>query len=69
MKALDSYLNDHLAGSIAALELLDRLIEVSEGNPREQFFRELRSEIDADHKTRTVLSFALTKSMMSRSVL
>jgi len=51
MKALDSYLNDHLAGSIAALELLDRLIEVSEGSTREQFFRELRSEIDADHKT------------------
>ena len=51
MEALASYLNDHLAGSVAALELLDRLIDVSKHNSREHFFRELREEIDADHHT------------------
>ena len=48
---LHSYLNDHLAGSIAALELLDRLIEAEQRNEREGFFRTLRDEIQADHET------------------
>jgi hypothetical protein len=51
MDDLSSYLNDHLAGSVGALELLDRLIEVYEGKPLERFFRDLRSEIDADQET------------------
>ena len=51
MEDLGSYLNDHLAGSVGALELLDRLIEVYEGKPLEQFFKDLRSEIDADQET------------------
>jgi hypothetical protein len=50
MEDLSSYLNDHLAGSVGALELLDRLIEVYEGKPLERFFRDLRSEIDADQE-------------------
>jgi hypothetical protein len=29
MDELNNYLNDHLAGSVAALELLERLIDVS----------------------------------------
>ena len=47
-KNLTIYLNDHLAGSVAALELVDRLIETYKGKPLEQFFKDLRSEIDAD---------------------
>ena len=45
---LTTYLNDHLAGSVGALELVDRLIETYKGKPLEQFFKDLRNEIDAD---------------------
>ena len=48
MNELDDYLNDHLAGSIAALELLDRAVETYTGKPLERFFRELRDDIRAD---------------------
>ena len=51
MEDLTTYLNDHLAGSVGALELLDRLIETYEGKPLAQFFRDLRGEIEADQKT------------------
>lgn len=42
------YLNDHLAGSVGALELLDHLIETCQGKPIGQFCKELRAEISAD---------------------
>ena len=45
---LSDYLNDHLAGSVGALELLDRLIDACEGKPLERFFRDLRREVDED---------------------
>lgn len=48
---LHTYLNDHLAGSVAALELLDHLIEHHEANPLEKFFRDLRTEISTDQET------------------
>ena len=48
MEDLSDYLNDHLAGSVGALELLDRLIEACEGKPLERFFRDLRREIKED---------------------
>jgi hypothetical protein len=51
MDDLNSYLNDHLGGSVGALELLDRLIDVYTGKPLERFFRDLRNEIDADQET------------------
>lgn len=51
MENLSSYLNDHLAGSVGALELLDRLIDTCQGKPLERFFRELRDEIAADQET------------------
>jgi hypothetical protein len=51
MEDLTSYLNDHLAGSVGALELLDRLIDTYEGKPLERFFGELRHEIDTDQET------------------
>jgi hypothetical protein len=51
MEDLSSYLNDHLAGSVGALELLDRLIDTYKGKPLERFFRDLRNEIAADQET------------------
>jgi hypothetical protein len=51
IEELASYLNDHLAGSVGALELLDRLTNIYEGKPLERFFRDLRNEIDADQET------------------
>lgn len=48
---MNSYLNDHLAGSVSALELLDRLMKIYKGKPLEGFFRDLRNEIDADQET------------------
>jgi hypothetical protein len=50
MEDLSEYLNDHLAGSIAAVELLDRLVETSAGKPLERFFRELRDDIRKDQE-------------------
>lgn len=51
MEDLSSYLNDHLAGSVGALELLDRLMKIYKGKPLERFFKDLRNEIDADQET------------------
>ena len=48
MDHLGRYLNDHLAGSVGALELLDRLIETYEGKALAGFFSDLRREIEAD---------------------
>ena len=48
MRHLVSYLNDHLAGSVSALELLDHLIEGHEAEPLGKFLRELRVDIAAD---------------------
>jgi hypothetical protein len=50
MDELSTYLNDHLAGSVGALELLDRVIETSEGKPLERFFRDLRKDIHEDQE-------------------
>jgi hypothetical protein len=51
MRELDSYLNDHLAGSVGALELLDHWIKLCDGKPLSKFFAGLREEIEADQKT------------------
>jgi hypothetical protein len=51
MEELNHYLNDHLAGSVGALELLDRLIETYQGRPLDRFFATLRNEIDADQES------------------
>jgi hypothetical protein len=48
MEDLSDYLNDHLAGSVGALELLDRLTEACAGKPLERFFRDLRREVGED---------------------
>ena len=51
MKDLDSYLNDHLAGSISALELIAHWVEVHKGEPLGSFFVETEREIKADQDT------------------
>jgi hypothetical protein len=51
MKDLDSYLNDHLAGSISALELIAHCIEAHKGEPLGSFFVETEREIKADQDT------------------
>ena len=56
MKELDSYLNDHLAGSISALELIGHWIKVHKGEPLGSFFAETEREIKADQdKLRDVM--------------
>src|ERR1700682_506240 len=50
MKELATYLNDHLAGSVAAIELLDHLIEQQTGQRLEKFLVDLRDEISADQE-------------------
>ncbi|MBA2585435.1 MAG: hypothetical protein H0U99_03010 [Chthoniobacterales bacterium] len=50
-ETLTTYLNDHHAGSVGALELVDNLIEVFEGKPLAPFLRDVRAEIDADQHT------------------
>ena len=46
--ALRTYLNDHLAGSVAALELLDHLADIHSDPDRTRFFTRLRSEVAED---------------------
>jgi len=57
MKELASYLNDHLAGSISALELITHWAEAHKGEPVGSFFVETEREIKADQETlRDVMS-------------
>ena len=49
-KVLRTYLNDHLAGSVAALELLDHLIALHRGTEGEKEFASLRSEVEEDQR-------------------
>ena len=51
MKDLDSYLNDHLAGSISALEVIDHWAESHKGERLGSFFVEIEKEIKADQET------------------
>lgn len=48
MKDLASYLNDHLAGSVSALEVIDHFAEVHKGERLGAFFVEIEKEIKAD---------------------
>lgn len=47
---IETYLNDHLAGSVAALELLEHLEKSHAGTPLENFLRELRIDVEADRQ-------------------
>lgn len=48
MRQLISYLNDHLAGSVSAVELLDHLVKTHEEQPLAKFLQELRVDVVAD---------------------
>ena len=48
--ALAAYLNDHLAGSTAALELLQEVEKAHAGSAAGRFVARLRQEISADRK-------------------
>ena len=48
MKELDSYLNDHLAGSVGALELIGHWASTHKGEPLGAFFADLQGEVKAD---------------------
>jgi hypothetical protein len=50
MSGLTTYLNDHLAGSVAALELLDHLVALHQGTEREKLFTALRGEVEEDQR-------------------
>jgi hypothetical protein len=47
---LHTYLNDHLAGSVAAMELLDDVIEQHSEDRFGKFFSDLRDDIRADQE-------------------
>jgi hypothetical protein len=49
--SLITYLNDHLAGSVAALELLDHLIRLQQGAAVEQALAAVRTEVEEDQQT------------------
>jgi hypothetical protein len=49
--ALHTYLNDHLAGSETAVQLLGHLIEAAKEPEERQFFEQLRVEIGDDRET------------------
>jgi hypothetical protein len=49
-QALPIYLNDHLAGAVAAVELLDHLIELHRGSDRRTFYETVRAEVIEDQK-------------------
>ena len=48
---LHTYLNDHLSGSVAAIELLDGVIEHHSEGRITKIFRDLRDEIQDDQET------------------
>lgn len=50
MKELASYLNDHLAGSVGALKLLDHWAKLHEGKSLGRFFTDIEAEIRADQE-------------------
>jgi hypothetical protein len=51
VKNLEIYLNDHLAGSVAALELIKHWREQHKDEPLGNFFARLETEIRADRGT------------------
>jgi hypothetical protein len=51
MKDLDSYLNDHVAGSIGALEVIAHWADAHKGEPLGSFFVQIETAIKADQET------------------
>jgi hypothetical protein len=61
---LATYLNDHLSGSVATIELLEDLQSAYKGNQLEHFFAELRNDVEADRQElkRLMEHLAITES-------
>jgi hypothetical protein len=59
MRELDSYLNDYLAGSTGALELVDHWSKLCDGKPLAKFLDGLKKDIEADQRTLRELIRAL----------
>jgi len=51
VKELESYLNDHLAGSVGALELVEHWAHLHDGKPLGAFFFDIGTDIRADQGT------------------
>jgi len=51
VKKLDSYLNDHLAGSVGALELIAYCAHLYDGKPLGAFFTKMKAQIGTDQHT------------------
>jgi len=49
--ALTTYLNDHVAGSVAAIDLLDHLLERAPTPEAKRLFTDLRAEVAQDQET------------------
>jgi hypothetical protein len=47
---VSTYLNDHLAGSVAAIELIDDLANASDDALLKQFLADLKREIESDQR-------------------
>ena len=60
-KELAVYLQDHYAGAVAAIEMLEHLIKTHAGKPLERFFTKLHADVTLDHEqlrnVMTVLGF------------
>jgi hypothetical protein len=69
VKELASYLNDHLAGSVSALELIAHWVDVQKGKPLGAFFAETEREIKADQdKLRDIMrSLGIEESKVRRA--
>lgn len=48
MNGLETYLNDHLAGSVAGLAIVDHLIDAMSDSPASASLRDLKAEIEKD---------------------
>lgn len=64
-KHVETYLNDHLSGAVAAIELLDHLEAAHKGSSLEDFFAELRRDVSADRKELESLMISLNVDQSS----
>jgi hypothetical protein len=69
MKHIAAYLNDHLAGSVAAVELLNHLVTTLEGTPHARFFESLREEIKEDQEELQRVVSTLSGESIARKAL
>lgn len=58
-KHLTTYMKDHYAGSVAAMELLNHLVSSHREKSHEQFFVQLRNEVGEDQEVLQALLYDL----------